>query len=88
MFIHKQMIEKNIVCFLFVSVLFDIQYLNTTHEIASFWHGFTDIGSGIDAYRHCVSTPKYRGRCDIVDAAVIGLTTKVTVLVGDELQQG
>lgn len=69
-------------------MLYDIQFLNSTDEISAFWHGFSDIGSGIDLYQHCVSTPRYQGRCDIYPAKDVGAKTMSNVVLNEKLTQG
>ncbi|WAR05117.1 hypothetical protein MAR_020486 [Mya arenaria] len=69
-------------------VLHDVQFLNSSNQLPSFWYGFSDAISGIDHYEHCVSSLKYKGRCDIQPFINVGLWTYVERKSHEEFIQG
>ncbi|WAR05722.1 hypothetical protein MAR_021091 [Mya arenaria] len=69
-------------------VLHDVQFLNSSNQLPSFWYGFSDAISGIDHYEHCVSSQKYKGRCDIQPFINVGLWAYVERKSQEEFIQG
>ncbi|WAR06111.1 hypothetical protein MAR_021480 [Mya arenaria] len=69
-------------------VLHDVQFLNSSNQLSSFWYGFSDAISGIDHYEHCVSSLKYKGRCDKQPLINVGLWTYLERKSHEEFIQG
>ncbi|XP_060580924.1 uncharacterized protein LOC132737608 [Ruditapes philippinarum] len=56
--------------------------------VQSFWHGFSDIGSGIETYEYCVSSGVEEGTCDIQPLSEVGIATRIQITPKDSLGQG
>ncbi|XP_053400998.1 uncharacterized protein LOC128557563 isoform X2 [Mercenaria mercenaria] len=59
-----------------------------TSHVQSFWHGFSDIGSGIQTYEYCVSSGLIAGTCDIKPLSSVGIATNIKFYPKVKLEQG
>lgn len=50
---------------------------NDMNRVQTFWHGFSDTGSGIQTYEYCVSSGLTEGKCDIKPMSPIGIATRI-----------
>ncbi|XP_053398434.1 uncharacterized protein LOC128556766 [Mercenaria mercenaria] len=69
-------------------VLLDKHATAETNRVQSFWHGFSDIGSGIQTYEYCVSSGPIAGTCDIKPLSSVGIATNIQFYPTDQLEQG
>ncbi|XP_053400999.1 uncharacterized protein LOC128557566 [Mercenaria mercenaria] len=69
-------------------VLQDKHATANTSRVQSFWHGFSDIGSGIQTYEYCVSSGVKEGTCDIKPLSPVGIATRIEFYPNALLEQG
>ncbi|XP_076075242.1 uncharacterized protein LOC143046127 [Mytilus galloprovincialis] len=68
--------------------LHDIDFQNKSDVVAATWHGFTDIGAGIEIYFWCVGTNKMDQTCDVLPLKNVGIQTSVSSMLPNHLQNG
>ena len=59
-----------------------------TRRLQSFWHGFSDTGSGIKTYEYCVSSGGISGNCDVIPLTSVGIATSIQTYPVNQLEQG
>jgi len=65
-----------------------VRAFNNTDKIQAFWYGFSDLGSGIKSYEHCVSTFNSDIRCDVIGLTSIGIATRREINSANAFQHG
>jgi hypothetical protein len=89
-FLFHFLVDQSNVCFtlFYDTVLVDKHASPNSSYVQSFWHGFSDIGSGIETYEYCVSSGVEEGTCDIQPLSEVGIATRIQITPKDSLGQG
>ncbi|CAC5375361.1 unnamed protein product [Mytilus coruscus] len=68
--------------------LHDLVFQNKSDVLAATWHGFTDIGSGIERYAWCVGAKKIDQNCEVLPLKHVGIQTSVSSMLPSHLHDG